>query len=404
MAKTRSQKSKSNSKSKSGKRERSVLNSTGAFSTNPHASTKTPSTSNSNPPIAKPDESLLIEATALLHESSSPDAAIPLLKKYLETNPNSPQALDLLGEAHIELGDTEAAFAAFSQSASLDPEGQTSPAGTGPEKFLWLAQLSSAETAVAYYERGVEIIKRWLSATPTTSSHSVVTAERGLAKKLVSALCGLAEIYMSDLCMSPDAEPRCERYVTEALLAVPESAVALQTLASVRISQQRVGDAVAALRRAFDGWRGLPPAHEDVPPYADRVNLSKLLIETGEYEVALEVLERLRDEDDQLPDLWYLGGWCLFLLGEVEKEREGGGGEWEESWGTAREWLENCLLLYNALEWEDEGIRDHAKEILSNIKKELPERMDEGEDVEGDDGEDGEEGEWESDDDDEMED
>ncbi|KAG0640693.1 hypothetical protein HOY80DRAFT_1015332 [Tuber brumale] len=401
MAKTRSQKSKPKSKSKSGKRERSVLNSTSAFSTNPHASTKTPSTSNPSLPIAKPDESLLIEATSLLHESSSPDAALPLLKKYLGTNPDSPQALDLLGEAHIELGDTEAAFAAFSHSASLDPEGQAPPAGTGPEKFLWLAQLSSAETAVAYYERGVEIIKRWLSTASTISSHPVATAERGLAKKLVSALCGLAEIYMSDLCMSPDAESRCERYVTEALLAVPESAVALQTLASVRISQQRVGDAVAALRRAFDGWRGLPPAHEDVPPYADRVNLSKLLIETGEYEVALEVLERLRDEDDQLPDLWYLGGWSLFLLGEGEKEGEGGGDEWEESWGTAKEWLENCLLLYNALEWEDEGIREHAKEILSNIKKVLPERMDEGE-GDGEDGE--EEGEWESDDDDEMED
>lgn len=348
MAKTRPPKSKSKSKSKSkpGKREKSVLNSTGAFSTNPHATT-TSSTSNSNPPIAKPDENLLIEATALLHESSSPDAALPLLKKYLQANPNSPQAFDLLGEARIELGDTEEAFAAFSHSASLDPEGQAPPVGTGPEKFLWLAQLSSAETAVGYYERGVEIIKRWLSTS--TPLDPAATVERGLPKKLVSALCGLAEIYMSDLCMSPDAESLCEHYVTEALLALPESAVALQTLASVRISQQRVEDAVAALKRAFDGWRGLPPAHEDVPPYTDRVNLSKLLIETGEYEVALEVLERLKEEDDQLPDLWYLGGWCLFLLGEEEKERKGDEGEWEESWEAAREWLENCLLVSHIL-------------------------------------------------------
>ncbi|CUS13949.1 unnamed protein product [Tuber aestivum] len=385
MAKTRSPKSKSKSRSKSGKRGKSVLNSAAAFSTNPHA---------------KPDESLLIEATSLLHESSSPDAALPLLKKYLLVNPNSPQALDLLGEAHIELGDTEAAFAAFSHSASIDPEGQASPAGTGPEKFLWLAQLSSAETAVAYYERGVEIIKRWLSTSATP--HPTATAERGLLKKLVSALCGLAEIYMSDLCMSPDAESRCERYVTEALLALPESAVALQTLASMRISQQRVEDAVAALKRAFDGWKELPPTHENVPPYADRVNLSKLLIETEEYEVALEVLERLKDEDDQLPDLWYLGGWSLFLLGEGEKEREGGEGGWVESWETAREWLENCLLLYNALEWEDEGIRDHAKEILSNIKKEIPEKMEEGESAEDGEKEWEEEGEWESDSDDDQ--
>ena len=64
--------------------------------------------------------------------------------------------------------------------------------------------------------------------------------------------------------------------------------------------------------------------------------------------------------------------------------------------------------LYDALEWEDEGIRDHAKEIMSNFEKELPEGMDEGEGAGGDgeDGEEEEEGEWESDgaNDDEMKD
>ncbi|RPA99325.1 TPR-like protein [Choiromyces venosus 120613-1] len=390
MAKTRAPKPKSKSKSKSSKREKSILNSTRAFSTNPHATSTTTAVS-----ITKPDngQHLLAEATTLLHENSSPSAALPLLKKYLETNPNSPQALDLLGEAQIELGDTDAAFAAFSRSAEVDPQGLSAPEGTGPEKFLWLAQLSSAETAVGYYERGVGIIKRWLSTPPAPSlAPAEPERDRGLPKKLVTTLCALAEIYMTDLCMSPDAEARCERYVTEALLTLPDSAVALQTLASMRISQQRPEDAIAALKRAFQGWRELPLAHEDVPAYADRVNLSKLLIETGEYEVALEVLERLKEEDDQLPDLWYLGGWCLFLMGEGERGKKEEG-EWEESWEAAREWLANCILLYNALEWEDEGIRDHAMEILSNIEKELPEGMDDGND---EDEEDAEEGEWES--------
>lgn len=142
--------------------------------------------------------------------------------------------------------------------------------------------------------------------------------------------------------MEPDAEERCEKYVTEALLVVPTSAEALQTLASVRISQQRGDDAVAALQRSFGLWRDLELGADGIPTYASRINLSKLLIETEQYETALEVLERLQLEDDQLPDLWYLGGWCLFLLGEVEEE---GSRERVELWETAREWLGNCEMV-----------------------------------------------------------
>lgn len=139
--------------------------------------------------------------------------------------------------------------------------------------------------------------------------------------------------------MESDAEQRCEKYVTEALLVVPTSVEALQTLASVRVSQQRVDDAVAALQRSFSLWKDLDVGSAEVPTYASRINLSKLLIETSQHETALEVLERLQLEDDQLPDLWYLGGWCLFLLGEQESE---GSVERMELWETCREWLRNC--------------------------------------------------------------
>lgn len=65
------------------------------------------------------------------------------------------------------------------------------------------------------------------------------------------------EIMMNS--MEPDAENNCERFVTEALLAVPGSAEALQTLASVRISQTRMDDAKAALERSVGLWKDLEP-------------------------------------------------------------------------------------------------------------------------------------------------
>ena len=109
--------------------------------------------------------------------------------------------------------------------------------------------------------------------------------------------------------------------MTEALLARPDDAEALATLASVRISQQRTEDAVAALERAFAAWKDLPDESAAVPSYATRITLARLLIETERFETAIEVLERLQGEDDQLPDLWYLGGWTMFLLGEGERKK-----------------------------------------------------------------------------------
>lgn len=187
----------------------------------------------------------------------------------------------------------------------------------------------------------------------------------------------------------PDAESRCETYVTEALLVSPDSSEALQTLASIRISQQRPDDAVTALQRSLHVWHDLPAddAADKVPSYASRINLAKLLIETGQYDTALTVLERLQLEDDQLPDLWYLGGWCLFLYGEREPA---GSEERRELWASAREWLGNCGVLYQARGWEDVGIWEHAEELRGRIGAEIGE-----EEEEESEGEEGEE-DWES--------
>lgn len=105
------------------------------------------------------------------------------------------------------------------------------------------------------------------------------------------------------------------------------------------------------------------------------------------------MLERLQGEDDQLPDLWYLGGWCLYLFGQQEEKGSRLRGE---LWGCAREWLRRCERVYKELEWEDEGIREHAGELLREIGGEVEEEEendDEEEEWESDEGDDDEEGE-----------
>ena len=80
----------------------------------------------------------------------------------------------------------------------------------------------------------------------------------------------------------------------------------------------------------------------------------------GEFEVDLR--EELQRVDERLPDLWYLGGWTLFLAGERQEARK------REAWEAARGWLTKCVKVYREEGWEDEGIWEHAQELLKKIR------------------------------------
>ena len=51
-------------------------------------------------------------------------------------------------------------------------------------------------------------------------------------------------------------------------------------------------------------------------PYTARVQSGKILIELEEYDEATDCLETLLDEDDEVPDVWYLLGWANYLHGK----------------------------------------------------------------------------------------
>lgn len=93
---------------------------------------------------------------------------------------------------------------------------------------------------------------------------------------------------------------------------------------------------------------------------------TRLLMETELYDLALEVLDGLREEDDQVVDLWYLGGWGLYCKGEKareEEEKTKGKGKgtvppkpqneeeeeeeenWQSLWVESRQWLNVCAKV-----------------------------------------------------------
>ncbi|KAI6793102.1 hypothetical protein KC332_g16004 [Hortaea werneckii] len=346
-----------------------------------------------------------------LVEQSQPEDALRQAKKLWSQCQNGLiteqlPALNLLGEISVELGDVDSAKQYFEQAVVLDPEGKVPEAmGGGAEKFLWLAQLceEGGKASVQWFEKGAAALQGEIEALETGNMPGM--DEEGMLmlrvekkRKLANALCGIVEVYMTDLSWEDDAEARCEALVTQAMTVEDEtSPEVLQTLASVRLSQERKEDAQSALTRSLATWRHLDPEDPAIPDFANRIALSRLLMEAEMEKEAMFVLQRLVTDDDQSVEAWYLGGWCQNLIAEkltaagLSTDTPANGVDEENELLIAlkgsRNWLKMALRLYDLLEYEDDRLCEHAKELVAALDRDLgPEAKDAGA---------GEEDEWE---------
>ena len=331
----------------------------------------------------------LYEAALTLVEQAQPEDALKKAKKLWSQVQNGGTsqalpALNLLGEISIELGAVDSAREYFKQAADLDPNGTVSEAmGGGAEKFMWLAQLSEegGKESVQWFEKGVAALQVEIAALEAAGSTTALDEETLLLmrvekkRRLANALCSIVEVYMTDLSWEDDAEARCENLITEAISVEDESSPeVLQTLASVRLSQERTEDAQAALKRSLEAWSELDPEDSAVPDFATRISLSRLLMEAKMEDEAMRVLNRLVLEDDQSVEAWYLGGWCQHLIAERGQEndpradRASGVGETVELMSKgSQHWLNTSIKLYELLEYEDTRLLEHAKELVEKL-------------------------------------
>ena len=363
-------KTKPNNK-RAKKREKSALNRVAASPSKPSTPPKSP-------------QLLLLEAATTLQQGDIVEAAELTTQALTLVNVESEEALpvlNLLGEIHVELGETDAARRYFLQAVTIDEDGAIGEdVGGGAEKFLWLAQLSEegGHDSVGWFEKGAMSLRIQIQALLDrkkldADAQTMLEEKR---RKLAVALCGVVEVYMTDLSWEEDAEQKCEALVTEATIVAPGFAEPWQTLANVRISQSRLEDAQAALKRSLDLWKDLPPENEIVPDFPTRVSLARLLMESDMDVEAIEVLERLVSEDDSSVEVWYLGGWGLYVLGEKQKNgdvkaEDEDGESWKISWISSRQWLNHCLRLFAQQGYEDERLGEHAKELLALLNTDL---------------------------------
>ncbi|KAK8095380.1 TPR domain-containing protein [Apiospora kogelbergensis] len=331
---------------------------------------------------------LYVKAAETQLQAGNPSDALELAKKALSQSQTGSDtalaALNLLGQINIEIGEFETARSFFLKAVAIDEDGSRSDeTGGGPEKFLCLAQLSEEGglDSVKWFEKGAAALKAQIQkfddVKKLSDEQEILVDE--LRQKHAMTLCAVSEIYMTDLSWEADAEARCEALVTEATMVAPDFAETWQTLASVRISQERFDDAKAALIRSLELWKDLPTG---IPP----VGLVRLLMEVGMEQEAIEVLERLVGEDDHSVEVWYLGGWGLYVMGEKQKQQDSSeGGEWKSTWISSKTWLTQCLNLFKKQDYEDDRLGEHANELLAAVTKDLGDAPSEDED-DGDDG------------------
>lgn len=200
----------------------------------------------------------------------------------------------------------------------------------------------------------------------------------------------------------------------------PNSAEALASLASVRISQNRNEEAKEFVLRSWEVWKrcfvadGIEGADADTdkgtmklgsrldldqetdtptplinnsrvgsgsgngmgtPGPGELLSLARTSIELGMYGETLEILQIVFEMDEEEVEGWYLQGWCFVLMGEgvrsgetsVSGEEEKLG--WEEMLQDARDCLETCRTLHRAQEHGDESLLGHVEELIGELDR-----------------------------------
>lgn len=295
--------------------------------------------------------SMLDEARSLL-DSSEPQQCIDLL---LSTSIDSSQELSifqLLGEAYLDLGDPQNAYQQFTKAAKLDPQGVVG----GIEKFLWLGQITGGQDGLKWFEKGAMGLREEMSKHGSNLNSLS-------KKKLIESLCSMIEIWMTDLCMEPEAESSCEKLITEALMVDDALAEPWSVLGSIRISQQRNDDAKEALRRSWeifemDSELGI----DDVPSLT---RLAQNMTEMDMLELVLDVTKRIQTIDDQVVEAYYLNGFSHFQLYKRLSERNSDSRKIARHAAGARDAF---TLIYELIpQGEDEEMDANVKEMIGAL-------------------------------------
>jgi hypothetical protein len=291
------------------------------------------------------------------------------------------ELLERRAELYISLHFPDSAVQDFQRSLELLDDGPSLPDDNGDDQqrmeldhedtsngilqrkvaiHMNLGQLSTGMEALSYYKRGVDcLLKAQQSQQHDTSTpdhdDAIHTEHQQL---LAKAYTSIAELYLTDLCFEDSAESSCEHHLQLALQCDSNSVDALQTLASLQLSQQKPQDAKITIRKVYDqvqtGCRALATlvglrgddddddpaddattnhqmaatelvefsAAQALPTLEFRCQTAKLLLETHQSSEAIDVIGSVLAENDEIIEVWILAGDAFDALEQQRQEQK----------------------------------------------------------------------------------
>lgn len=286
----------------------------------------------------------------LIHRASvllptDPEQALDDLLGFKSTYENSPLYLQTLGEAYLENSDVESAYTILSKACELDPIAQE-----GIEKFFHLGQIVGGENGVQLLEVGVAKLinqAQILQSLSTgeiqvddslDSSVKILLQAYGseerigeyIISKMTQGIAAIVEIWMTDLCMLPQAEEECEKWTSTLSDMCFENPETHSIIASVRISQQKPQEAVKEIEISWKLFQNKKQSLEDIANtsnnidpdeiemmyiemYQPLVTLAKYAIELGMFELAADISSSARDINEDGVEALYVEGFANYL-------------------------------------------------------------------------------------------
>ena len=293
----------------------------------------------------------LIAQAKVLVQLSRPDEALTLMTPELLNNQENVDFLQVYGEVLLETNNLEEAYAILQKSCMMDQTAQL-----GVEKFLYMGQIIGGVDGIEYLNIGLNRLHEQLinlnesNQFPSEINELIETyngkdgARNYLIRKLNQGIFAKIEIWMTDLCMEPNAESECDELIEFSLSIDNTNPEAYSLLSSIRISQQNIEEAKEALKKSWELFQvrktNLEDAKDDVKEEAPEdvsmdyieliqplLTVSKFAIELELYDLSISVASNVQDINEDILDCYYIEALAyLFkaksLLAPVDKQQQ----------------------------------------------------------------------------------
>lgn len=234
--------------------------------------------------------------------------------------------------------------------------------------------MSESHEAITAYRKGIEILMH--DQNRHQQSNDLQAAQLA-EKQRASAHACIAELYMTPpLCDEQGAEQTCEAALQESLKIDGENLDALQCLANLRSLRERDQEAFSLLQKIvikltaihdhiaestcvenIDKPQSQTEGPGQMPSIDFRLQTARLLVQLGKYKPAVQVLEMITKEDDEVIEAWYLLAFSFYK---------------RQKWHNAKECCVNIYTTHQKLKLvPDKEMETATREIFDGVNKEL---------------------------------